>query len=148
MVFFDDILVCSPDLETHLVHLEKIFIRLQQHSLKVKGSKCSFGADQVEYLGHVANEKGVAVDPAKIKCIKQWRQPATLKGLRGFLGLAGYYRNFFKNFGIIGKPLYQYAKERWVREDCGIGIGFQKLEGCPYLNSCISTTRFFKRVCT
>lgn len=111
LVFFDDILVYSPNLETHLVHLEKVFIKLQQHAHKVKGSKCSFGADQVEYLGHVVNAKGVAVDPAKIECIKQWKQPTTLKGLRGFLGLAGYYRKFVKIFGIIAKPLTNMLKK-------------------------------------
>lgn len=111
LVFFDDILVYSSDLETHLVHLEKVFIKLQQHALKVNGSKCSFGAAQVEYLGHVVTAKGVAVDPAKIECIKQWKQPTTLKGLRGFLGLAGYYRKFVKNFGIIAKPLTNMLKK-------------------------------------
>lgn len=111
LVFFDDILVYSADLETHLTHLEKVFVKLQQHSLKVKGSKCSFGTTQVEYLGHVVNAEGVAVDPSKIECIKQWKQPTTLKGLRGFLGLAGYYRKFVKNFGLIAKPLTNMLKK-------------------------------------
>lgn len=105
LVFFDDILVFSPDMETHLIHLEKVFIKLQQHSLKVKGSKCSFGDAQVEYLGHIINAEGVLVDPAKIECIKQWKKPSTIKGLRGFLGLAGYYRKFVRNFSMIAKPL-------------------------------------------
>lgn len=119
LVFFDDILVYSPDLETHLVHLKKVFVKLQQHSLKIKGSKCSFGTDQVEYLGHVVNAEGVSVDPTKIECIKQWKQPTTLKGLRGFLGLAGYYRKFVKNFGVIAKLLTNMLKKdgfKWSTE--------------------------------
>lgn len=110
LVFFYDILVYSPSLDVHVVHLEQVFNRLQLHSLKVKESKCSFGVPQVEYLGHVISARGVAVDPQKIECIKNWAKPKTLKGLRGFLGLAGYYRKFVRNFGIIAKPLTNMLK--------------------------------------
>lgn len=110
LVFFDDILIYSKSLIDHLEHLERVFKRLQQHSLKVKESKCSFGVDRVEYLGHVISAKGVAVDPSKIECIRNWAKPKTLKGLRGFLGLAGYYRKFVRNFGIIAKPLTNMLK--------------------------------------
>ncbi|KAL6200094.1 hypothetical protein ACLB2K_029876 [Fragaria x ananassa] len=108
--YFDDILIYSPDVDTHLVQLEKVFYRLQQHELKVKKSKCSFGVSQVEYLGHVISAQGVAVDPVKIDCIKNWERPKTVKGLRGFLGLAGYYRKYVKNFGMIAKPLTDMLK--------------------------------------
>lgn len=57
------------------------------------------------------NAEGVAVDPSKIECIKQWKQPHTLKGLRGFLGLAGYYRKFAKNFSMIAKSLTNMLKK-------------------------------------
>lgn len=119
LVFFDDILVYSPDKDTHLEHLRQVFATLRSHSLKVKESKCTFAAAQVEYLGHVISAEGVAVDPAKIECIKQWQKPRTLKGLRGFLGLAGYYRKFVRNFGWIAKPLTNMLKKdgfKWTPE--------------------------------
>lgn len=75
LVFFDDILIYSPSFSEHLAHLEKVFRRLQEHALKVKMSKCSFGVNQVEYLGHVISDKGVAVDPKKIECIQNWERP-------------------------------------------------------------------------
>ena len=55
----------------------------------------------MEYLGHIASHKGVKVNPRKIKAIKEWKVPTTIKQLRGFLGLTGYYHNFVKNYGRI-----------------------------------------------
>nr|XP_028945303.1 uncharacterized protein LOC114819816 [Malus domestica] len=79
--------------------------------LKVKLSKCSFGQDQIAYLGHTISGKGVAVDPSKIKAIKDWPRPTSLKGLRGFLGLTGYYRKLFKHYGLLAKPLTNMLKQ-------------------------------------
>lgn len=111
LVFFDDILIYSKSMEEHIEHLTKVFEKLKQHQLKLKMSKCSFGVAQVEYLGHVVSKEGVDVDPNKIKCISQWEKPKTIKGLGGFLGLAGYYRKFVKIFGIIAKPLTNMLKK-------------------------------------
>lgn len=85
-----------------------IFSKLHQHSLKIKESKCSFGTPHMEYLGHVINAEGMAVDPLKIECIKQWKQPTTLKGL--ILSLAGYYRKFVRNFSMIAKPSTNFSR--------------------------------------
>lgn len=110
LVFFDDILVYSQDLDSHLQHLEQVFILLNNNHLKVKLSKCSFALPQVHYLGHIISGEGVAVDPSKIQCITDWPKPSTIKALRGFLGLAGYYRRFVRHFGMIAKPLTDMLK--------------------------------------
>jgi hypothetical protein len=69
LVFFDDILVYSASLDEHISHLEQVFELLSTDDWKVKLSKCKFSQQQVAYLGHVVNSKGVSTDPVKIEAI-------------------------------------------------------------------------------
>lgn len=73
----------------------KIFVA---NSLYANEAKCRFGLSQVDYLGHIISEQGVATDPVKIKSVLEWLEPTTIKGVRGFLRLASYYRKFIRNF--------------------------------------------------
>lgn len=120
LVFFDDILVYSPDLQSHLTHLKQVLQLLRQDHWQVKMSKCSFAQPQVSYLGHIIGAQGVSTEPKKIQDVLTWPTPISVKKLRGFLGLAGYYRKFVKNFGIISKPLTQLLRKgvsfRWGSE--------------------------------
>jgi hypothetical protein len=111
LVFFDDILVCSSSLEEHVRHLEQVFQLLQNDQWKVKLSKCLFAQNQVSYLGHVISQQGVATNPEKVSAVASWLSPQNIKELRGFLGLAGYYRKFVKHFGIITRPLTNLLKK-------------------------------------
>jgi hypothetical protein len=111
LVFFDDILVYSSDKEQHKKHLSIVLNILRVNQLKAKLSKCTFAQPQVEYLGHIISGQGVATDPSKIKDIIEWKKPQTLKQLRGFLGLTGYYRRFIKGYASICQPLYLALKK-------------------------------------
>jgi len=105
LVFLDDILIYSATLEDHLSHIEVVLQLLAQDGWKVKPSKCSFAQRSIAFLGHVISEAGVATDPSKISAIQSWPTPTSVKDLRSFLGLSGYYRKFVKHYGIISKPL-------------------------------------------
>jgi hypothetical protein len=91
--------------------VDRVLHLLSQHQLFLKQSKCAFGTSEVEYLGHLVGKDGVKVDPKKIEVMQDWPHPKTLKSLRGFLGLPGYYRKFVKNYGKIAAPLTALLKK-------------------------------------
>jgi len=111
LVFFDDILVYSRTYEEHVSHVAQVLQLLQQDQWKVKLTKCSFAKRQIAYLGHVISEAGVSTDPRKISAISTWPTPTSVKELRSFLGLAGYYRKFVHHFGVISRPLFDLLKK-------------------------------------
>jgi hypothetical protein len=105
LVFFDDILIYNSSWVEHLQHLAVALKAIRDHHLHLKLSKCSFGAASVAYLGHVISAAGVAMDADKVSVVESWPEPCSARALRGFLGLAGYYRKFIQEFGIITAPL-------------------------------------------
>ena len=111
MVFIDNILIYSKTWADHLDHIRQVFYLLYKHQFQVKLSKCSFAQRKLAYLGHVISEKGVATDPGKVSIVQDWPTPCSVKEVRSFLGLAGYYRKFVQHFGTISKPLTSLFKK-------------------------------------
>ncbi|WVZ93550.1 hypothetical protein U9M48_039521 [Paspalum notatum var. saurae] len=111
VVFIDDILIYSKNEEEHAKHLRIVLARLREHKLYTKFSKCAFWLREVSFLGHILSEKGVAVDPSKLEDVLNWKQPETVTEIRSFLGLAGYYRRFIKDFSKTAKPMTSLTKK-------------------------------------
>ncbi len=105
LVFIDDILIFSHNFDDHIKRLEKVFQKLDKHGLKLKPSKCELFMSQVKYLGHVVSKHGIHTDPDKIAALTTWPVPNSVKSVRSFLGFAGYYRKFVKDYAKIAKPL-------------------------------------------
>jgi hypothetical protein len=98
LVFFDDILIYSPTWVEHLQHVKMVFDTIRLNQLFVKQSKCIFRSTSVAYLGHIISVNGVAMDSDKVAAVVSWSMLRTLRALRGFLGLTGYYRKFIANY--------------------------------------------------
>ena len=117
---------------------------MEEKQLYAKTSKCFFGVQEVEYLGHIVSHEGVKVDPNKIKAIKEWKVPTTIKQLRGFLGLTRYYRKFVKNYGRITAPLTTLLKKdafSWTPEATK---AFERLKQAMCLALVLATPDFTK----
>ncbi|KAD3641337.1 hypothetical protein E3N88_30561 [Mikania micrantha] len=111
LVFFDDILVYSSSWVNHLAHLRVVLQTLATNSLVAKLSKCTFGQQNIAYLGHYISAQGLSVDQSKIAAIQSWPTPKTVKDIRGFLGLTGYYRRFIRNYATVASPLTDLLKK-------------------------------------
>lgn len=81
-------------MDSHFFHLDQVFSSLSNAGYYLKYSKCIFAQTKLEYLGHIISADGIAPDYSKIEAMLQWPVPKTVKQLRGFLGLTGYYRRY------------------------------------------------------
>ena len=109
--YLDDVLIHSPDIETHLQHIRIFFQRLREADLKLKNSKCNYFKTHVQYLGHLVSGKGIRPLPEKLDSIKRTPAPTTPKEIKQFLGLVGYYRKFIPRFADIARPMTNLTKQ-------------------------------------
>ncbi|XP_041007936.1 uncharacterized mitochondrial protein AtMg00860-like [Juglans microcarpa x Juglans regia] len=119
LVFFDDILIYSKSEIDHLRHVQVALETLREHKLYAKLSKCKFWCREIAYLGHLISAQGVRTDIEKLQAMKDWPLPGSIKALRGFLELTGYYRRFIKDYGGIAGPLTRMLRKgsfQWSEE--------------------------------
>jgi hypothetical protein len=89
------ILVYSANYAEHEKHLKIELEKLREKKLFAKFKKCEFWLEEVAFLGHVVNRDGLAVDPAKVRAVVEKERPTSVREIRSFLGLAGYYMRFY-----------------------------------------------------
>ena len=121
VVFIDDILVYSKDVQEHEHHLRIVLETLREKKLYAKLSKCDFWLKEVSFIGHILSAEGIRVDPAKIEAVVNWKSPQNVTEVRSFLGLAGYYRRFVRGFLVIASPLTKLLRK---------GIKFEWTDKC------------------
>ena len=105
LVYLDDVIIFSDSYETHMERLGQVFQRLRDCGMKLSKKKCHLFQERVKYVGHIVSADGVEPDPAKIEKVRDWPVPTDVGGLRQFLGFAGYYRRFIKDFSKVARPL-------------------------------------------
>jgi len=111
LAYLHDVILFSRTPEEHLERLDLVLQRLEDANLKLKPSKCCLMQTRVTFLGHIVSGEGLATDPEKIHLLKDWPTPTTLRHVRGFLGLTGYYRKFIKDYAKIATPLTSLMKK-------------------------------------
>ena len=105
LVYLDDIVIFSKTEADHLKHLQLVFDRLRTAGLRLKPTKCQFGLKQIKLLGHIVNARGIQTDPDKVKAITNLSPPSSVREIRSFLGMTGYYRALIPNYAHIAEPL-------------------------------------------
>ena len=109
-VYLDDIIIHSKTFEQHLKDIDEVFGKLRDARLMSKENKCEFCAPEIKFLGHIIGKDGKKVDPNKVEKVRNYPRPENISQLRGFLGLASYYRKFIKDFSKKVKPMTKLLK--------------------------------------
>ncbi|KAL9308634.1 putative nucleotidyltransferase, Ribonuclease H [Arabidopsis thaliana] len=111
VVYLDDILVYSKNLEDHVMHLKLVLDLLRKEKLYANLKKCTFCTDNLVCLGFVVSADGIKVDEEKVKAIRIWPSPKNVSEVRSFNGLAGFYQRFVKDFSTIAAPRTEVIKK-------------------------------------
>ena len=111
LIFLDDILVFSRNVEEHEKHMCLVFHALRQANLKLKPKKCRLFQKSLTYLGYKLGPEGIAPDENKLIAVRDRKRPENVTKVRSFIGFCSYYRRFIKDFAGIAKPLHQITKK-------------------------------------
>ena len=110
-VYMDDMVVKSKDREGHIINLRKFFERIKEYRLRLNPQKCAFGVIAEKLLGILVSDRGIKVDPSKIKAILEMPPPKSEKEIRGFLGQLQYISRFIAKITSTCKPIFKFLRK-------------------------------------
>jgi len=121
VVYLDDILIYSKNMDDHIKLVQKALDRLQQHDLAVSLKKSVSHQEEVKFLGYIVKTSGVTMSDRKVKSVQDWAHPRSVKEVQIFIGFANSYRRFIKDFSKVCKPITEMLKGNpkdfhWGRE--------------------------------
>ena len=132
-VYVDDMIVKSQDKADHLAALQRFFKMIRQFGLRLNPKKCTFGVTSGKLLGHIVSERGIEVDPEKIRAILDMPAPRTEREVRGFLGKLQYISHFIARLSDICEPIFHLLRKNqptvW-NDDCQ--RAFEKIKECLF----------------
>ncbi|CAJ0927572.1 unnamed protein product [Ranitomeya imitator] len=111
VVYLDDILIFSPDIDSHQRDVGRVFDLLRANSLYAKLEKCVFEQESLPFLGYIISAQGLAMDPAKLQAVMDWQEPHSLKAVQRFMGFINYYHQFIPHFSTLVAPLVALTKK-------------------------------------
>uniref|UniRef100_A0A2N9HEF3 Reverse transcriptase domain-containing protein n=1 Tax=Fagus sylvatica TaxID=28930 RepID=A0A2N9HEF3_FAGSY len=138
VVYFDDILIYSNNLEEYVMHVKSVLEILRKEKLFANLKKCTFCTDKLVFLGFVVSKRGIEVDEEKVKAIQEWPTPITISQVWSFHGLASFYRWFVRDFSSLASPLTEVIKKnvpfKWGKEqEKAFNLIKEKLTNAPLL---------------
>ena len=111
IIYMDDILVFAKTQEERRTRTKRVLKRMKEEDLHLKLAKCAFEQLKVEYLGLVVHNGEVLMDPTKLKVVKEWKPPTSVKAVRSFIGFCNFYQKFIPNFSALTQPLHDLTKK-------------------------------------
>ena len=114
--YIDDLLIASSSTDEHLEHLRLLFQRLSDYGIVINPSKCHFGQNSLEFLGHHISADGISPLPEKVQAILDFAAPTSIKKLREFLGLVNFYRRFLPHCAHALQPLTDLLSPKTTKD--------------------------------
>ena len=105
-VYIDDVLIASATPAEYLKHLQTVFKRLTANGIVVNPNKCVFGVEELDFLGHHIDQKGITPLQGKVQTVLDFPQPTSQRQLRRFIGLINFYHRFIPHGAELLHPLH------------------------------------------
>ena len=115
-VYLEDVLVFSPEEETHLLHLRKLFERFSEYSLTINLQKCKLGVTSIDYIGHHIDSSGITPLSEKLTAIQNFLKPSNMRRLRRFVGMIAFYKKFIPKCATKKAVLWNDEAEKAFHE--------------------------------